>query len=504
MKISLTQTLVLHKLTIDHKPEADAKGRIVYVDNPDRTPYFVFDAHRDAPVGFGVKVSATKKTYLVQRRTGPTRVVKAKLGNVGDYPNIENARLAAVELANRIKSSAGQNPNRLKRDQATVAREDTLGAAFAAYREHLLKRSKKRAKPATIKVLDSAIRHFADWADTTVANITSAAIRTRFDAGITPHPSGSPAMDRGRAATEQRFRWASAAVRHALTMAAHEARLAGREDRLAVNPFDILKLDQRFRGKAELERDYGERQSRNPLGLREGTLGRFLAAVWGRRPLNRMGADYLLLTLLWGARRGESSAIQWRDRLTDAEAARCSWVDLELRVGRFHHTKNGTDFSFPLADAALEILKQRQDDRAPKQRYVFPVRSSKKTTSALHYTDAKSILANVKKDAGLVALRTHDLRRTMGRVAEELTSVAMVKRLLNHHEPGNPTWRYTDPEWLRFVEVIQKVELTMLGACPVVYNGLLPPQTYARMAVDADRGDTPKSGRSRRRSGAPS
>lgn len=483
MKISLTQTLVLHKLTIDQKPQADAKGRIVYVANPDRTPYFVFDAHRDAPVGFGVKVSATKKTYLVQRRVGPTRVVKAKLGNVGDYPSIERAREAAVELAARIKSGGGQNPNRLRREQADAARADTLGAAFAAYREHLVKRSKKRAKPATLKVLDSAIRHFADWADTPVASLTSAAIRVRFDAGITPHPSGLPAMDKGRSSTEQRFRWATAAVRHALTMAAHEARLAGRDDRPGVNPFDILKMDQRFRGKAELERDYGERQSRNPLGLREGTLGRFLAAVWGRRPRNRLGADYLLLTLLWGARRGESSAVQWRDRLTDAEAARCSWVNLKTRVGRFCNTKNGTDFYFPIADAALEILKQRQDDRAAKERYVFPVRSSKKTTSALHYTDAKSILAYVRDDAGLAVLRTHDLRRTMGRVAEEITSVAMVKRLLNHHEPGNPTLRYTDPEWLRFVEVMQKVELTMLATCPLVYNGLLPPKSYPRMVL---------------------
>lgn len=151
MKISLTQTLVLHKLTIDHRPELDAKGRIVYIPNLNRTPYFVFDAHRDAPVGFGVKVSATKKTYLVQRRVGPTRVVKAKLGNVGDYPSIEKAREAAVELAARIKAAGGQNPNRLRREQADAARADTLGAAFAAYREHLVKRSKKRAKPATLE-----------------------------------------------------------------------------------------------------------------------------------------------------------------------------------------------------------------------------------------------------------------------------------------------------------------------------------------------------------------
>lgn len=39
MKVELSQALVLHKLTIEHKPEWDTKGRIVYVPNPDRTPY---------------------------------------------------------------------------------------------------------------------------------------------------------------------------------------------------------------------------------------------------------------------------------------------------------------------------------------------------------------------------------------------------------------------------------------------------------------------------------
>lgn len=45
MKIELPQTLVLHKLTIEHKPAWDAEGRIVYVPNPDRTPCIVSDAH---------------------------------------------------------------------------------------------------------------------------------------------------------------------------------------------------------------------------------------------------------------------------------------------------------------------------------------------------------------------------------------------------------------------------------------------------------------------------
>ncbi len=50
MRMELSQTVVLHKLDIAHKPAED-RGRIVFDDNPARTPYIVFDTHRDAPTG---------------------------------------------------------------------------------------------------------------------------------------------------------------------------------------------------------------------------------------------------------------------------------------------------------------------------------------------------------------------------------------------------------------------------------------------------------------------
>lgn len=479
MRIELSQTLVLHKLTIDNKPAEGPLGRIVYVPNPQRTPYIVFDAHRDAPVGFGVKVGATKKVYLVQRRAGAV-VVKAKLGNVADFPSISAARLAAADMARTIHEG-GRNPNAVKRETLAAAKADTLGGALHAYRDYLASRSKKRAKPSTLRVVDATIRHFEDWADKPIGELSSAAILKRWHAGIRSTAEGTTATDRGRTATEQRFRWATAAVRHAMKREAHEALLGGREPRLPANPFDILAFEEVFRTKAELERDFKERGSRNPLGIREGTLGRFLAALWGRRTRNRMGGDYLLLTLLWGARRNESASVQWRDRLTPAAAARCSWVDLDTREVCFYRTKNGNDLFLPIGDGALEILKQRKDDRKAGELYVFPVRSSKKTNSAVHYSDAKSILRYVRVDAGLKVLRTHDLRRTFGRVAEETTSETMVKRLLNHTDPRNPTLRYTDPEWQRVVEVVQKVECALLAAAPTVYNALLPFRTYPRL-----------------------
>lgn len=479
MRMELSQTVVLHKLDIAHRPVEDG-GRIVYADNVARTPYIIFDSHRDAPIGFGVKVGRTKKTYVLQRRVGGA-VVKAKVGDVADFANITLARLAAGEMARSIRAD-GRNPNTVRRQVMAAVRADTLGGALTAYREHLATRAKKRAKPSTLRVVDATIRAFADWADRPLSSLTPDEVKTRFTAGIRPGADGSSATDRGRTAAEQRFRWALAAVRHTMKRDAHQAGSQGQAPRLLANPFDILTLEDMFRSKADLERDYQARLSRNPLGLRDGTLGRFLEALWARRLKNRLGADYLLLTLLLGARKNETASLQWRDWLTAAEAAKSSWVDLDLRLVRFYRTKNGNDHELPLADAVFEILKQRRDDREPRERYVFPVRSSKKTTKAVHYSDAKTILAYVREDAGLEVLRTHDLRRTFGRIAEELTSERMVKRLLNHTDPRNPTARYMDPEWPRIIEVMQKVEGAILGAAPYVLKALVPQARAARKA----------------------
>ncbi|CCP02119.1 hypothetical protein BN439_1034 [Erwinia amylovora Ea644] len=68
----------------------------MYAPNISGKPYLITDNHRDSPVGFGVKVSATKKTYIIQRRVSgggrtpsegksPSQVIRATIGNVTDF-----------------------------------------------------------------------------------------------------------------------------------------------------------------------------------------------------------------------------------------------------------------------------------------------------------------------------------------------------------------------------------------------------------------------------------
>lgn len=68
VKMILSQSIVINKLSIETKPEFDSDGRVMYVPNVSGKPYLITDSHRDSPIGFGVKISATKKTYIIQRR----------------------------------------------------------------------------------------------------------------------------------------------------------------------------------------------------------------------------------------------------------------------------------------------------------------------------------------------------------------------------------------------------------------------------------------------------
>ena len=102
----------------------------------------------------------------------------------------------------------------------------------------------------------------------------------------------------------------------------------GRSASLQANPFQVLRDEGRYRTRVQLEAHYEATGARNPLQLRDGSLGRFLEALWDKRKVDnhRTACDYLLLTLLWGTRRGEAAPLRWRHRIGREQASACSWV----------------------------------------------------------------------------------------------------------------------------------------------------------------------------------
>jgi integrase len=467
MKTTLNQNIVL-RLTLDKKPQGIVNGKLELSDNLDSKPYILFDDHRDAPTGFGIKVAKTKKTYIIQRRLADGKVIKAKVGNISDFTSIEGARDKARNLV-QIAKETGKNPNSIEKKR--LASEITLSDAFSQYREFLLGRPKP-AKLNTLTVLDRSINKFEGWKNRRVKDLSGNEITQMFD---------SIAATK-RTTAEQTFRWANVAVGYAIKLEIHDAASQQRSPSLTYNPFSILQVNEKYRNRSQLEMDYRAKGVRKPLSLKE-NMGCWLKAIYGRRRMNRTGCDYLLLTTLWGTRKNEGTSLKWWHLISDAEKAKSSYVDLEARTVYFRDTKNGEDHELPLTDAVYEILLQRKHiiKKDKNSKWVFQAESKFSKTG--HYSDASSLISYICEDAGIQKIGMHDLRRTMGRVAEELTSYSMVKRVLNHSTMSDPTSRYTEAEWERLKEVLQRIELHILATAPIVYNMLLTPK-HAMIAVN--------------------
>lgn len=462
--MELSQTLV-GRLRVDEKPYFDPHGRIGFAPNPTRTPYIIFDTHKSAPRGFGINCHRHGASYLIQRRVGD-KVFKAKVCDIRDMP-ITEARIRAGDLATEMRTT-GANPNVTMREgkRRKALSQITLRQALAEYRAYLTGRGQP-AKASSLKVLDSTTKRLEPIIDKPLPALRSTEILRLFDAYA----------KRARTACEQAFRWANAAVRYVIKREAVDAANEDRAPALTSNPFVVLDIEDKFRTKAQLEKEYQANGVRNPMAAEDGSLGRFLIALWERRKHNRNGADFLLLTLLLGTRESELMPLHWRDQLTAAEARTMAWVDMESRRVWLPDTKNHFPHDLPVPDGAFAVLQQRLDDRERHARYVFPNRSSKRTRSP-HLTDADTLLDFIRADAGIERLSTHDLRRTFGRFAEELVSYKMVRQLLNHRRVSDPTEHYTEAEWRALSNAIQRVEVAMLSTAPVIYNRLLLPPQY--------------------------
>jgi hypothetical protein len=283
-------------------------------------------------------------------------------------------------------------------------------------------------------------------------------------------------------------------------------------------------------------------------GTGEKSLPNVLKSLLARRDMqngwNATAVDYVLLTLLWGTRRNEGARLRWyescsKDEL-DLQLASWAWLAPKpesknpttgLRGSQvfLHDTKSGEFQLLPVAYFAERVLRWRMDarkqaeralarevERGKKQatkvrletmdyikrakaeavheraqwrldnarRWVFPARNTKAREG--YYSDSKSLLITVRKDAGLlnlakeidVGLTTHDFRRTLGRYAAKLLPGNIVSQLLHHHKPDDGTAmakvseRYTEQEWPELREAMEKVDEAILRTSPRAWNML--------------------------------
>lgn len=555
-KIPMTEAdLRDRRLTIDTTPQV--KGdRIIYAprkstDAGKVNRFYLDDAPGNPrnlaiPKGMGVRVGKHDVVYELSRR-GPKGFRRAVLGSVHELTLAE-----AVEKANaygKVIAETGENPRDLERIQARedadkVSTQDiTIGHCMARYIANLEERlGRGKIKPSTVrefknakKRLDEVLVGGKPVADLIVRDIDEdlakkiyhavrlngmrrsnkiptqvhealagtkdyATLSTRKleEIGVT---GKMVALVRagGMAVAESTVSAAIRSVDLVLKRELANAQREGRPPHLLVNSLRAVYDAGLFRRASELREHYRRAQVRNPLGQENESLARVLKAIVGRRDAqgghNRAGADYLLLTLLWGGRRSEAARLQWWDLANKAEREQeeVSWVWLgepdeihpltRMKGSQvfFHDTKNNQSRFVPICHFAEQVLLRRLDEREETLRrapdrikaaraahrrvrqktndkrklieakrkifietsrvkravWVFPARSS--AAKLGHYVDSKAIIQGVRKDAGLsapdvdIGLTPHDLRRTLGRYAESLYGGGTLVSQMLHH-----------------------------------------------------------------------
>lgn len=317
--------------------------------------------------GLAIGVSPTgARSFVVYRKVQgkPERIT------LGRYPDltIEQARGKAAAINAAI--AHGENPA----DRRRVARKEmTFGELFAEY----IERHARPNKRSWERDVDQYQRYLSALERKKLSAITRADV------------------------------------------AAIHSRL-GKEHSTAANR--VLALVSSVFGRAT---EWGLWDKPNPARgikrFRERSRDRFLQAdelprffeVLAQEP-NTAIRDYVLVSLLTGARRANVLAMRWGD------------VSFERAEWRIALTKNGTPQTVTLSPEVLDILGNRKPVEATE--YVFPGHGRQG-----HLVEPKTGWRRILARAGIEDLRIHDLRRTLGSwQAKTGASLSVIGKSLNH------------------------------------------------------------------------
>ena len=396
----MTNTFNFTKAAIDALPLPEVNLRAVY---------------KDAKTS-GLQIRVTHggvKTFSVFRRVkngSPQRIT------LGRYPDltIEQARAKAAEINSSIAN--GQSPAEVTREKRE---EPTLQDAFNDYyKSYLAPQGKK-----TIEDIEANFkRYLLPFANKKLSHIKDTDVRKLIN---------MLGKDKGHATANRTIELLSAIFNKAMLWKIYK----GSNPTIGVEKFKLKSRDRFLQGD-ELSRLF------EALSLTPNTLIR----------------DFVLLSLLTGARRDNVMCMRW-DQIS---FERAEWV--------IPDTKNGTPQTVTLVDAAVKVLEDRRKNGSP---WVFPGdgvtghlvspkngwKSLLDLVEVIYLTD---LLLEAKGDpklserdgagirlkklraealrlqldisrARLPDLRLHDLRRTMGSwQAIQGSSLVIIGKSLNH------------------------------------------------------------------------
>ncbi len=299
--------------------------------------------------GFKLRLSkGGAYTFFINRKING----KAERIKIGNFPamTVEQARREAGKINGLI--SQGQNPNDgIRADRAELTMKDLFGE----YLETHAKPHKKSWRSDEMNYKN----HLSQWDNKKLSHITTKDVKA-LHAKIGKN-NGQYQANRVLALLKVMFNKAT-----------------------DWGMFDLANPAQRITQFKEVSRE---------RFLQPDELKSFFRAVADEE--NETIRDYILMSLLTGARRSNVLSMQWDE------------ISFERAEWRIPDTKNGTPHTLPLIKSAMQILEQRK--QLKDSNFVFTG-----TGKTGHLVEPKKGWIRIKERAGIKDLRLHDLRRSLG------------------------------------------------------------------------------------------
>ena len=361
-------------------------------------------------VGFGLRVTGTSKTYIVEKRVN-RRTVRARIGRHNQIPT-DKARKIAQKLIYEMTDGKDVNA----RKQAIQGESITLQQAFDEFLE------KRDLKERTVWDYQRAMDiSFKTWKRKRIIDVTREMVSRHYT---------KLGNQIGKAQANQSMRF----LRSLINFAAGQYENGDGKPLIKDNPVSIITQTKTW-----------YRVERRQTIIKNHDLASWFEAV---DLLNSdLVKDYLKVLLFTGLRRQEAMKLQWDQ------------VNLKAKTLTVIDTKNRNPLTLPFGTFILKLLKDRKS-KATDSPFVFP--GSGKTG---HLVESKYQTAQVTKESG-IKFCLHDLRRVFINTAESLDiSSYAVKQLVNHSTNGDVTAGYmvSDPERLR--KPMERIETHLLRLC---------------------------------------
>ena len=374
--------------------------------------------------------SGSKSYQLVGKVKGQPRPVYITIGKHGDPWTPDAARKEAEKL--RLLMRQGVNPNEAtkeKREHAEAAREVdeaakkvkelTVSAAFAEFLG-------KNQKESTARVYRLVVgKHFKDWLNKPLVDITKDDIITRYDLIHSSSPSSA-----AHALRILRAIFNTARIKHGDKI----------PDLAKISPVAILSHARKSWNSVDARDDYIEDED----------LPKFYKAVM--KLTSTKVRDYLLVCILTGLRKGEVCSLSW-ERNIDLRKKTIT-IQREQAKNNQRHILVMSDYLYDLFLVRWQI---REND------FVFPG-----VGASGHLSDPNKAIDDVIQMSGIKPFSSHSLRRTFATAADSLGyNLQEVQRLLNH-KPGTVTQKhYIQNVAERTKEPMQRINdhlLKLMGA----------------------------------------